>query len=42
MVSEIKDRIVPVETDEILKKIGKRIADEFRAEVEAEIKPNKN
>ncbi|MFX1516810.1 MAG: helix-turn-helix transcriptional regulator [Promethearchaeota archaeon] len=42
LVSEIKDRIGPAETNEILKKIGKRIADEVRDEMEAEIKPDKN
>ncbi|MFX1506032.1 MAG: helix-turn-helix transcriptional regulator [Promethearchaeota archaeon] len=41
LINEIKDRIGVSETNEILKKVGKRIADEVRGEVEAEMKPNK-
>lgn len=42
LINEIKDRIGVSETTEILKKVGKRIADEIRDELEAEIKPDKD
>ncbi|UCG03825.1 MAG: ArsR family transcriptional regulator [Candidatus Heimdallarchaeota archaeon] len=42
LITELKDHIGVQETNEILKKVGKRIADEVRDEVEAEIKPDKD
>ncbi|MFW9903528.1 MAG: helix-turn-helix transcriptional regulator [Candidatus Thorarchaeota archaeon] len=42
LINEIKDRIGVSETNEILKSVGKRIADEVRDEVEAEVKTEKN
>lgn len=42
LISEIKDRVGASETNEILKEVGKRIAEEVRDEVEAELKPDKD
>ncbi len=42
LINEIKERIGVSETNEILREVGKRIADEIRDEVEAEMKPDKD
>ncbi|MFX0012977.1 MAG: helix-turn-helix transcriptional regulator [Promethearchaeota archaeon] len=42
LINEIKQRIGVTETDNILREVGKRIADEVREEVEAEMSPDKD
>ena len=42
LISEVKDRVGVSETNEILRKVGERIADEVRDEMEAELKPDKD
>ncbi len=39
LISEIKDRVGVTETKNILREVGKRIVEEIRGEVEAELKP---
>ncbi|MHA2247273.1 MAG: helix-turn-helix transcriptional regulator [Candidatus Hodarchaeales archaeon] len=42
LISEIKNRVGVAETNNILKEVGKRIVEEIRDEVEAELKPDKD